>query len=216
MKINARRLVTGRGWMVTALAAGVLVGGGAATAVAASHGGSAAPARSAAPAQGPPAGTATAVTAAQAADAALKAAPGKVEEVELDGEHGKPVWEIDVLADGGGRRDVTVDPGTGKVLSNRADRPDADDHDHDHDDGDGDGDGDGRDAAALREAAVSASQAADAALKSVPGRVTSVEFEQEHGRAFWEVDVTGRDGVERELHVDAASAKILATEAGDD
>ncbi|TYB44820.1 PepSY domain-containing protein [Actinomadura chibensis] len=227
MKIDARRLVTGRGLLVTVVAAGVLAGGGAATAFAASHEGS--PSPSASPtgsADAPP--PATAVSAAQAADAALKAVPGKVGEIELDDEHGKPVWEVDVLADGGGWRDVTVDSGSGKVLTNTADRPDTggrdDDHGDDRDDdrgddrGDGHGDDEGDDqaeAAALGKAAVSASGAADAALKAVPGRVTSVEFEQEHGKAYWEVDVTANGGAEHELHVDAASAKILKNETGD-
>ncbi|MFC4055029.1 PepSY domain-containing protein [Actinomadura syzygii] len=228
MKIDARRLATGRGLLVTVVAAGVLAGGGAATAFAASHDGS--PSPSASPserADSPP--PATAVTASQAVDAALKAVPGKAGEVELDDEHGKPVWEVDVLADGGGWRDVTVDSGTGKVLTNRADRPDTgarDDDGHGDDRGNGRGDDRGDDrgghkdddqaeAAALRKATVSASGAADAALKAVPGRVTSAEFEQEHGQTYWEVDVTGNDGAEHELHVDAASAKILKSETGD-
>lgn len=200
MRIDARRIVSGRGLLVTVVAAGVVAGGGAATAFAAAQDGEP---RTTAPSGDPR--PETAVTATEAAAAALKAVPGKVAELELDDEDGKAAWEIGVLADGGGRRDVTVDSGTGKVLSDTADRPDDDD---------------GRDqageTAALRKAGITAADAAGAALKAVPGTVTSVDFEREHGKAVWEVDVTGRDGAEHELAVDAATAKVLADQSGGD
>jgi uncharacterized membrane protein YkoI len=139
----------------------------------------------------------------QAVDAALKTVPGKAEEVELDDEHGRTAWEIDVLAENGARRDVTVDAATGKVLTSRADDRDDDDDDRD-------------DAAALRKAKVTAPAAADAALKAVSGRVTSADFETEHGRAVWEVDVTGEDGAEHEVTVDAMTGKVLNQEVDED
>lgn len=203
MKIDARRMVTGRGLLATVVAAGVLVGGGTTAAVAAAHddgpSASATPSTGASPSDDRPEAEApkTAVSIGQAADAALKAVPGTVAEIELDDEHGRTAWEIDVLAANGDRRDLTVDSGTGRVLTNRAD-------DRDDDDGDDDAD-----PAALRKAKVTAPAAADAALKAVPGRVTSADFEHEHGKAVWEVDVAGRDGAEHEITVDAATGKVL-------
>ncbi|MFB4307542.1 PepSY domain-containing protein [Actinomadura sp. GTD37] len=195
MKIDARRMFRGRGLLVTVVAAGVLAGGGTTAAVAAAHDDG--PGRSAAPSGDRPEGEApkTAVSIAQAADAALKAVPGTVAEIELDDEDGGTAWEVDVLAGNGDRRDVTVDSGTGKVLTNRAD--------------DRDGDDDDGDPAVLRKAKVTAPAAADAALKAVQGRVTSADFEHEHGKAVWEVGVTGRDGAEHEITVDAATGKVL-------
>jgi uncharacterized membrane protein YkoI len=194
MRFDARRMLTGRGLLVTAVAAGVLAGGAATAAVADDDG------RGASPSDGRPARAAVSLT--QAVDAALKAVPGEVEEAELDDEHGRTVWEIDVLASNGTWRDVVVDAATGKVTANRADRPDDDD--------------DRDEAAALRKAKVTVPDAAGAAEKAVSGRVTSAEFENEHGRAVWEADVTGRDGARHEVTVDAATGKVLAQERDDE
>ncbi|TDB80696.1 peptidase M4 [Actinomadura sp. KC216] len=197
MRIDPRRFVSGRGLLVTVVAAGVIAGGGAATAFAAHDDGPGTPT--------PPSGGAApgaSVTAAEAAAAALKAAPGTIEEMELD--DGRRAWEVDLLAGTGGWREVRVDSGTGKILFNRAARPDDDDDD------------DRNVPTALRKAKVSASEAAQAALKAVPGAVTSVDFEQEDGRSGWEVDVTGRDGAEHELIVDAATAKVVTDKAEQD
>ncbi|WP_203596184.1 PepSY domain-containing protein [Actinomadura bangladeshensis] len=202
MKINARRMVTGRGLLVTVVAAGVLAGGGATAAVAAAHDDDPAPRATPAGERHDDAAPKTAVSLAQAVDAALKAAPGTVAEIELDDEHGRTAWEIDVVAENGERRDVAIDAADGKVLTNRAD-----DRDDDRDDDD---------PAALRGAKVTAAAAADAALKAVPGRVTSADFETGHGKAVWEVDVAGQDGAEHELTIDAADGKVLAKEVDED
>ncbi|MFI0406823.1 PepSY domain-containing protein [Actinomadura sp. 3N508] len=189
MRFDPRRFVSGRGLLVTVVAAGVIAGGGAATAFAAHDDGPGTPAS-------PSGGASPETSVTEAAAAALKAVPGTIEEIELDGDDGRRTWEVDVLAGNGGLRDVRVDPRTGEILSNRAARPDdADDDDRDP-------------STALRKAKVSAAEAATAALKAVPGTVTSVDFEREDGRSGWEVDVTGRDGIERELFVDAATAKV--------
>ncbi|WP_067795997.1 PepSY domain-containing protein [Actinomadura formosensis] len=206
MGIDVRRMFTGRGLVVTVVAAGVLAGGGATAAVAAGHGDDrgrgAVPSdddrHDDHPADGSPE---PAVSLAQAVDAALKAVSGKVEEVELDGEHGKTVWEVGVLAGNGARRDVTVDSGTGKVLANRAD----------------DRDEEGKaDSAALRKAEVTAPAAAGAALKAVPGHAVSAEFRRGHRGAVWEVEVIGRNGAEHEVAVDAATGKVLGGGHGED
>ncbi|TQM69838.1 peptidase YpeB-like protein [Actinomadura hallensis] len=209
MSKDVRRMFTGRRLLVALVAAGVVAGGGA-TAFAAANadgrdggrdGGQVAPAGagpavaespSATPSGEPSGGP---VTVLDAAAAALKAAPGKIDEIELD----DGVWEVEILADNGRWRDLKVDAGSGKVLSDRADDDDDDD-----------------DAAALRKAKLTASDAAEAALKAAPGTVTAVEFDEDDGRLVWEVEVKGEDGNERELEVNASSGKVAFDDDDDD
>lgn len=209
MSKDVRRMFTGRRLLVALVAAGVVAGGGA-TAFAAANadgrdggrdGGQVAPAGagpavaespSATPSGEPSGGP---VTVLDAAAAALKAAPGEIDEIELD----DGVWEVEILADNGRWRDLKVDAGSGKVLSDRADDDDDDD-----------------DAAALRKAKLTASDAAEAALKAAPGTVTAVEFDEDDGRLVWEVEVKGEDGNERELEVNASSGKVAFDDDDDD
>ncbi|WP_406409274.1 PepSY domain-containing protein [Streptomyces halstedii] len=133
------------------------------------------------------------VTLDEAVAAALKAVPGTVTEVELDDDdHGaRLVWELDVYGEDAVWHDVTVDAGSGKVLSTRDD------------------DNDDRDRHAPRRAAVSWEPAVAAALKAEPGTVTSVELDDDdHGHLYWEIDVTGGDGRGHELRVDAETAAV--------
>ncbi|MBE1535440.1 PepSY domain-containing protein [Actinomadura algeriensis] len=191
MGIDARRILTGRRLLVTALAAAAVAGGGAATAAAAAQddGDGNVP-------------SGTRVTAVQAAQAALKAAPGTVEDIDLDDDG----WEIDVVASGGDVRTVNVDAGSGAVVRNRADRDDDDDA------------GDRREAAAeakaLGGAEITAADAAAAALKAASGTVTSVDFRAGTAPA-WEVEVAGSGGTEHEVTVDAASGEVLQNQADD-
>ncbi|MFD0687128.1 PepSY domain-containing protein [Actinomadura fibrosa] len=218
--MDVRSMLSGRRLLVTAVAAAAVAGGGAATALAAGHDGGDRGGRTGAP-------PATAVSARQAADAALKAAPGVIDELELDDADDRTVWEADVLAQDGTWREVVVDSGTGKVLTNEPrdrgdDRGRDDDHgdDHGHDRGDDHGDDHGRHrghegrsadgAAALRNAKVTAAAAADVALKAVPGRVTSLEFERRRDGAAWEARVAAADGTRHRVTLDAATARISA------
>ncbi len=209
MSKDVRRMFTGRRLLVALVAAGVVAGGGATAFAAANAGGQgdgqgdgqvapagAGPAVAESPSatpSGEPSGGP--VTVLDAAAAALKAAPGKIDEIELD----DGVWEVEIVADNGRWRDLKVDAGSGKVLSDRADDDDDDD-----------------DAAALRKAKLTASDAAEAALKAAPGTVTAVEFDEDDGRLVWEVEVKGEDGNERELEVNASSGKVAFDDDDDD
>lgn len=137
----------------------------------------------------------------QAVAAALKSVPGTVTQAELDDDDddhgGRTVWELDVRASGGKWHDVTVDAADGKVLKTRDD------------------DNDDRDRHAPRSFAVTLDRAAAAALKTVPGTVTSIDLDDDDdddGRRSevprWDVDVTGKDGKQHELHVDARTGKV--------
>ncbi|MFI0355898.1 PepSY domain-containing protein [Actinomadura sp. 9N407] len=177
--------------LITVAAAGVLVAGGAATAYAGENDD-----------RGDVRAADVKVTAEQAASAALKAVPGgKIESLELDDDdddNGKAAWEADVLT-GNTWRDVVVDATTGKATV----RTDKDDDDQDDRD----------DAKALNAAKIDATQAARTALQTAKGTVTSVELDD--GDA-WQVEVTGTDGKERELDVNATSGKVTANTVDDD
>ncbi|MFJ8748090.1 PepSY domain-containing protein [Streptomyces sp. NPDC102441] len=136
----------------------------------------------------------------EAVGAALKAVPGTVTEAELDDDDdsSRTVWELDVYGSDKVWHDVTVDAANGKVVSDREDD-----------------DNDDRDRHAPRSASVSLGAAVKAALGAQPGTVTSVDLDDNddgddgrRGALRWDVDVSGKDGKEHELHVDAKTAKV--------
>ncbi|MFE4688451.1 PepSY domain-containing protein [Streptomyces sp. NPDC056749] len=142
----------------------------------------------------------------EAVAAALKAVPGTVTEAERDDDDdARTVWELDVYGSDKVWHDVTVDAGSGKVLSDREDD-----------------DNDDRDRHAPRSATVSLDAAVKAALGAQPGTVTSVDLDDDgdddrRERApHWDVDVTGKDGKQHELHVDAKSGKVTVDHDDDD
>ncbi|MEW1721918.1 PepSY domain-containing protein [Streptomyces sp. NPDC093109] len=199
---------------LSAITAAALIGGGTYTALAASHSTDTVraerPTATAAPtATATGTATATAVssagdrtelTASEAVAAALKEFPGAaVASVERDDDRAGR-WEIDLFATDEVRRELTVDAATGAVRVDRADRDDDRD----------DRDDDAEDRAALSAAAVDVRRAVAAALASVPGAVESAEIDDDAPGARWEVEVRGEDGREREVHVDARTAKVTA------
>ncbi|MEU0950840.1 PepSY domain-containing protein [Streptomyces niveus] len=141
------------------------------------------------------------LTAAQAAAAALKQHPGKVESVELDDDDRSAAgrhWEVDIIGQDGKWYDLRVDASTGAV---RADNDDDDDDDND----------DRHERAAVRGAEVDAQGAAAAALKKHPGAVTSVDSDDDDRAAgYWEVTVRGDDGRTHEVTVDMSSGTVAA------
>ena len=61
----------------------------------------------------------------QALNVALRYVPGTPIEVELEQEHGMPVWDVEIVPrKGGPTREVLVDARTGDVLEMRAEYPD--------------------------------------------------------------------------------------------
>ncbi|MFG2920222.1 PepSY domain-containing protein [Streptomyces sp. NPDC048305] len=133
----------------------------------------------------------------EAVSAASKAVPGTVTEAELDDDDdSRTVWELDVYGSDKVWHDVTVDASTGKVLSHRADD-----------------DNDDRDRHAPRSAGVALDAAVKAALAQQSGTVTAVDLDDDddddrRGALRWDVDVTGKDGKEHELRVDAKSGAV--------
>ncbi|MFC9185562.1 PepSY domain-containing protein [Streptomyces cyaneofuscatus] len=149
----------------------------------------------------------------QAVAAALKSVPGTVTQAELDRDDddhdGRTVWELDVRGSDKKWHDVTVDADNGKVLKTRDD------------------DNDDRDDHAPRSSTVTLKQAADAALKTAPGSITSIgldDDDDDDGKGSkgsvlrWDVDIDGKDGKSHELRVDAKTGKVTVDrdDDGDD
>lgn len=149
----------------------------------------------------------------QAVAAALKSVPGTVTQAELDRDDddhdGRTVWELDVRGSDKKWHDVTVDADNGKVLKTRDD------------------DNDDRDDHAPRSSTVTLKQAADAALKTAPGSITSIDLDDDDdddGKGSkgsvlrWDVDIDGKDGKSHELRVDAKTGKVTVDrdDDGDD
>lgn len=61
---------------------------------------------------------------AAAEKAALAKVPGAVKHSELGNENGNVVWQVEVIATGGGEHEVTIDAGSGAVLLSQADGED--------------------------------------------------------------------------------------------
>ncbi|MFE5208458.1 PepSY domain-containing protein [Streptomyces sp. NPDC056600] len=149
------------------------------------------------------AGAAAAKTDVRAAvTAALAKTKGVVASAEFDDDGDRSVWEVEVVGKNGAATEVLVDPDDGTVLDSTRDKDDdTDDRDEDR-----------KEAAALRKAGTDAGAAAAAAAKKVPGTVVSVDFEHDgdddrSGAPVWEVEVTGKDGKEHEVLVDAGTGK---------
>ncbi|MFE2028790.1 PepSY domain-containing protein [Streptomyces hygroscopicus] len=192
--------------VIVSVAAAALLTGGTAVAIAGSGSGSTDRARSSSTApeaqisqaSGTASGTTARASFSDAAEAALKAVPGTLASLDLD--HGaRTTWDADVLGDDGTWHEITLDASDARVLSQRVDRDDNDPED-------------AAEAAALKKAAVTATEAA---RKAAPrSTVTSVEFDDD-GTPAWEVEVV-RGHTEHELHVDAQSGKVTQAPADDD
>ncbi|MFC4535644.1 PepSY domain-containing protein [Sphaerisporangium dianthi] len=156
--------------------------------------------------------SAPAVPRDQAEKTALAKVPGgKVTSAELDDEHGKQVWDFDITGTDGVEHEITVDASSGAVVTNKAgDANDANDTDTD-DTGLEDGG-----STATSAPAVARDQAEKTALAKVPGgKVTSAELDDEHGKQVWDFDITGTDGAEHEITVDASSGAVVTNQTGD-
>ncbi|KAK1178976.1 PepSY domain-containing protein [Streptomyces sp. NBS 14/10] len=79
-----------------------------------------------------------------------------------------------------------------------------------------DRDGSDDDDAPATKTKVDLKQAADAAVASVAGKVTSVELEGHRGKAVWKVDVVTAKGAEHEVTVNTTSGKVTANRTDHD
>jgi uncharacterized membrane protein YkoI len=126
------------------------------------------------------------VTIEQAVKAATDKVKGKVIEAELEREHGKLMWELEVLAEDNHIVEVYVDAMSGEVNTEEA--------------------------TMAQEAKVSIEQAVKAATDKVKGKVIEAELEQEQGKLLWELEIVSDDKKMMEVHVDAASGMVTEVE----
>ncbi|NEA39348.1 PepSY domain-containing protein [Streptomyces sp. SID11385] len=127
------------------------------------------------------------LSAPDALAAALARTPGRAVSAEIDDDHdGRLVWEVEILDRSGTLRHLDVSPSSGKVLTVRTERGEADDVRTAKD--------------LLSGDATSAAKAARAA--AAKGTVVSVDLEGE-GNGYWSVE-TGPEGAEWSVALDGA------------
>ncbi|NQX47575.1 PepSY domain-containing protein [Paenibacillus tritici] len=135
---------------------------------------------------------------------ALKAAPGQVENIDLEKKAGSMYYDIEIQQTKQ-ETEVRVDAYTGKVISVRKDADD-------------DRDDNNTAATAPSGKMITAARAAEVAAASVKGTVAEIDLDRDHGGAVYEVEI--RNGqVSTEVGVDAYTAKIVYTDVdseGDD
>ncbi|WFR63929.1 PepSY domain-containing protein [Paenibacillus amylolyticus] len=145
------------------------------------------------------------LNASQAKALALKAAEGKVDDVDLERRNGQTFYEIEI--DRKGKNDVVVrlDAYTGKILAV------VDDEDYDDDDDyKGAATGNTSNSSASKQVKLTASQASNIALKQVTGgKVTKVELDHDDGRYVYEVELRTAQG-EADVDIDANTGKVLS------
>lgn len=149
----------------------------------------------------------TDLTVEQAIAKAQEAVKGTVGSVDLEDDGS--AWDLEVLAEDGSWHEAEIDA-KGKVTREAPDKSD------DSDDSVQEKALDKAEADALKAAKVPAAQAASAAVGSVAGTVTSVEFEDAGDKPAWKVEVKDGGGVVHEVFVDAADGKVVSSRIAPD
>jgi uncharacterized membrane protein YkoI len=144
-----------------------------------------------------------------AIDIATAEANGTVEEVELEGENGTPVYEVEFVGSNGAETEVAVHANDGTVLEteseDEADETEEDDEMEEDDE-----------SVAPGNVSLSEGEAIDIATAEANGTVEEVELESEDGTPAYEVELVGSDGSETEVTVHADDETVLEVETGDE
>lgn len=128
----------------------------------------------------------------KAKEAAVNQVNGTIESIELEEDDGLLKYDIEVNgSDRGDDKEVEVDAASGKVMNVEDDRDDDDRGDR-----------------VNKQVNISHEKAINIALKSVPGKVTEAELDDD---GYYEIEVQ-HNNQEVELKVDADSGKILGKE----
>lgn len=123
--------------------------------------------------------------------------PGIVTDIELDRDHNRVKYEMDVLTKDA-QYDIHVDAKTGEIVKAQKENDDREDR------------------ANAKSAKISINEAIKTAEKDVNGKVVSVELDREDGRLVYEAEAVTKDGQEHEVTVDANTGKVVKVEADDD
>lgn len=155
------------------------------------------------------------ITMEQARETALKRAPGKIEEGELEKENGKLVYSFDIRTSDGMITEVQVDAKNGEVVS--VEKEDAakeaaekkQDSQKDDDDEESDASQKANQAKYAKQAKITMDEAKAIALKEKSGTITDQELEKKKGRILYSFDVRTSDGKVFDIEVDAKTGKVL-------
>src|SRR5699024_6547348 len=139
------------------------------------------------------------ITEQEATDIAAKAVGGTVNEMELDEDDNRYVYEFE-LNTSKGEAEVKVDAVTGKVLEKEYD----DDNDDDREEKN----------QFSKQNIITEQEAIDIAKKAVDGTVNEMELDEDDNRYVYEFELNTSKG-EAEVKVDAASGKVLEKEYDD-
>ncbi|WP_026676294.1 PepSY domain-containing protein [Fictibacillus gelatini] len=128
----------------------------------------------------------------QAVSIASAHAKGTPVDLELDEEHGKMIYEID-LQEKTTAHEVKIDAATGKVLNVKPKEVDDD-------------------LPGNARAKISIDQAAANALTKENGTVTDIELDKKRGKLVYEINIQGKSK-DYEVKIDATSGSVLSVKA---
>lgn len=163
------------------------------------------------------------ITMEQARETALKRAPGKIEEGELEKENGKLVYSFDIRTSDGMITEVQVDAKSGEIVSvekedaakeaaeKKQDKMERSKKDDD-DDEESDASRKANQEKYAKMAKITMDEAKTIALKEKNGTITDQELEKKKGRILYSFDVKTSDGKVFDIEVDAKSGKVLKVE----
>ncbi|MCF6411346.1 PepSY domain-containing protein [Pseudalkalibacillus salsuginis] len=126
---------------------------------------------------------------------ALKEVKGNVDEVEIEEEHGKQVYKVDIDVESEDH-EVHIDAYSGEILAIEAD----DDEDHDK----------GSKAELIEKRdLISKEEAIAIALKQADGKVTKVELDEDDDHYVYEIEIKMSKNREADIEISASDGKVL-------
>jgi uncharacterized membrane protein YkoI len=132
---------------------------------------------------------------------ALQKVNGVVEEIELERESGKAVYEVDIEKDDI-NYDLHIDAYSGEIYSiDRDDNDDDDDNNHSHN-------------GQNNQNIISQADAIAIAEKAVNGKIVEIEKDEDDGLIKYEVELKTDRG-EAEVEIDASTGKVLEVKLDD-
>lgn len=140
------------------------------------------------------------ISADKAKSIALGLANGTITDFELDEDHGRLKYEIEIKANGI-EHEIKIDAYTGKILKHEKDRDD-------------DWDDDDYKKYGNKSNIISAEKAKSIALGLANGKITDFELDEDDGILIYKVEIKAK-GLEHEIEIDAHTGKVLEHEIDD-
>ncbi len=137
------------------------------------------------------------ISVSEAEKIALKEVKGNVDEVEIEEEHGKQVYKVDIDVEGEEDHDVHIDVYTGEVLAVETDDDD---------------DLDDEVRIADKSDLISIEEAISIALNQADGKVTKVELDEDDDKYVYEIEIKMSENREADIEISATDGKVLETD----